>query len=79
MNLGSSGSGTGWKRTECRQKEQVAGFPAAVNSPTGTESLAAGSVTYVTAIPELFGLLLGSEGTYEFGRQGAGSNCSRSK
>lgn len=45
----------------CRQKEYVAGFPAAVNSPTDTDSLDPGSVT---SIPELFRLLFGSLRTF---------------
>lgn len=37
----------------CRQKEQVTGFLAAVNSPAGADSLHLGSVTCVTGIQEL--------------------------
>lgn len=62
MNLGLWG-GTEEKE-ESRQEEKVAGFPAAVNSPAGTDSLDPGSVTYVTSIPELFRPFLGSEGTF---------------
>lgn len=80
MNLGSS-SGDGWKRNKfVGRKEQVAGFPASVNDPAGTDSSHPGSVTCAASIQELLRLLLRSkEEHFVSGEQGDGSNCLRSK